>query len=72
VSQVPLLGDIPVLGELFKSRSTTRSRSRFYVFIRTNILRNEGFEDLKYISDVDVQAAGLDDGWPTVEPRVMQ
>lgn len=72
VSQVPLLGDIPFLGELFKSRSKSRSRSRFYVFIRADILRHGGFEDLKYLSDLDVLAAGVDDGWPTVEPRVIR
>ena len=27
VSQVPLLGDIPIVGEAFKSRSNTRTRS---------------------------------------------
>jgi general secretion pathway protein D len=37
-SQVPLLGDIPLLGEAFKSRSNTRTRSRFYVFIKADIL----------------------------------
>ena len=72
VSQVPLLADIPLLGELFKSRSKSRSRSRFYIFIRADILRHGGFEDLKYLSDLDVLAAGVDDGWPQVEPRVIR
>lgn len=72
VSQVPLLGDIPILGELFKSRSRSRSVSRFYVFIRANVLRHGGFEGLKYMSDREVMAAGVDDGWPRVEPRVIR
>lgn len=33
-NKVPLLGDIPVLGHLFKSWSRTRTRTRLYVFIR--------------------------------------
>lgn len=72
VSQVPLLGDIPIVGEAFKSRSNTRTRSRFYVFIRANILRQGGFEDLKYLSDVATAEAGIDDGFPANEPRVIK
>jgi general secretion pathway protein D len=72
VSQVPLLGDLPLVGELFKSRSKSSSLSRFYLFVRANILRHDGFEDLKFLSDRDVLAAGVDDGWPAVEPRVIR
>jgi general secretion pathway protein D len=72
VSQVPFLGNIPIIGEAFKTRNNSSSRSRFFVFIRANILRNRGFEDLKYISDRDVATAGIDDGLPKVEPRVIK
>jgi len=71
-SQVPLLGDIPLLGEAFKSRSNTKTRSRFYVFIKADILRQGGFEDLKYLSDVATAEAGIDDGFPVNEPRVIK
>lgn len=71
-NQVPGIGSVPILGELFKSRSNTQSRSRFYVFIRANILRSRGYEDLKYLSEVATGAAGVDDGWPVVEPRVIR
>ncbi len=72
VSQVPLLGDLPLIGELFKNRSTSTTRAHFYVFVRVNILRQNGFEDLKYLSDRDAFAAGVDDGWPQVKPRVIR
>jgi general secretion pathway protein D len=42
-NQVPFLGDIPILGEAFKSRNNSATRTRFFVFIRTCILRREGF-----------------------------
>ena len=71
VTQIPLLSSIPIIGEVFKNRSKSSSRSRFYVFIRANVLRHDGFEDLKYISEQDVIAAGIDDGWPEVYPRVI-
>ncbi len=72
ISQIPFVGDIPILGEAFKSRSVTRTRSKFYVFIRANILRQGGFEDLKYASDLAAQEAGIDDGFPSVEPQVIR
>ncbi len=72
VSQVPLLGDIPLLGEAFKRRSNNYSLARFFVFIRASVLRQGQFEDLKYLSDRDVAAAGIDDGWPEVEPRLIR
>ena len=39
-SQVPLLGDIPVLGNLFKSRSIERVKRTLFVFLRPTILRD--------------------------------
>ncbi len=72
VNQVPGLGQIPLLGELFKNRANTNSRSRFYVFIRANILRHGSFEDLKYLSEIATTQTGVDDGWPVVEPRVIR
>ncbi len=40
-SKVPLLGDIPVLGNLFRSRSTEYEKKNLMVFLRPRILRNE-------------------------------
>ncbi|MBZ0172962.1 MAG: hypothetical protein K8E66_11315, partial [Phycisphaerales bacterium] len=68
---IPLLSDVPILGEAFKNRSKSSSRTRFYVFIRPTILRDRDFEDLKYLSDRDVADTGIDDGWPVPEPRVI-
>jgi type II secretory pathway component GspD/PulD (secretin) len=70
-SQVPGLGSIPLIGELFKSRGVSHSRTRFYVFVRASILRSTNFEDLKHLSDGQSTSAGIDDGWPAVEPRLI-
>ena len=72
VSQVPLLGDIPFVGELFKSRSRTTTRSRFFVFLRADVLRHSGFEDLKYLSDENRRAASLPPDWPESTPRIIR
>ncbi len=71
-TKTPLLGDIPILGALFKSQSDSSSRSRFYVFIRATVMRSPGFEHLKYISEDLAQEVGVDDGWPEVEPRIIR
>jgi general secretion pathway protein D len=39
-SQVPFLGSIPLLGELFKTRSVDKVKSNLMVFIRPRILRD--------------------------------
>lgn len=40
-SKVPLLGDIPVLGELFKSRSRSRNKTNLMVFLRPVVMRDQ-------------------------------
>ncbi len=38
--KVPLLGDIPLLGNLFRYRSSSKSRQNLMIFLRPSILRN--------------------------------
>jgi len=45
VSKVPLLGDIPLLGNLFRSTSNSKSKQNLMVFIRPTILRDAGSYD---------------------------
>lgn len=39
-SQVPILGDIPIVGELFKSRRETRQKRTLFIFLKPTILRD--------------------------------
>ncbi|MBB5697552.1 type II secretion system secretin GspD [Sphingomonas yantingensis] len=39
-SQVPILGDIPVVGELFKSRQEQRQKRTLFIFLKPTILRD--------------------------------
>ncbi len=41
VTQVPVLGDIPVIGNLFKSRSRSRGKTNLMVFLRPVVIRNQ-------------------------------
>ncbi|HIV69567.1 MAG TPA: type II secretion system secretin GspD [Candidatus Aquabacterium excrementipullorum] len=40
-SQVPILGDIPYIGNLFKSRSRSRNKTNLMVFLRPVVMRTE-------------------------------
>jgi general secretion pathway protein D len=40
-SQVPGLGDIPVIGNLFKTRSRTRAKTNLMVFLRPVVMRSQ-------------------------------
>ena len=39
IEKIPLLGDIPVLGNLFRSRARTRNKTNLMIFIRPTIIR---------------------------------
>ena len=40
VKKVPLLGDIPLLGRIFQSSSTSRTKRNLMVFLRPTIVRD--------------------------------
>ncbi|MDR2127475.1 MAG: type IV pilus secretin PilQ [Burkholderiaceae bacterium] len=42
VTQVPLLGDIPILGNLFKSRGKTSNKQELLVFITPKVISDSG------------------------------
>ena len=48
-SKVPLLGDIPLLGALFRSTSSSKSKQNLMVFLRPSILRDD--TDSAYITN---------------------
>ena len=69
---IPILGDIPILGWLFGTRSRLNAESTLFVFIRPVILRDDKFEDLKYLSEQGVHAAGIAGDFPPSEPIPMR
>lgn len=40
IETIPLLGDIPLLGNLFKSRAKSRSKTNLMIFIRPTVIRS--------------------------------
>jgi general secretion pathway protein D len=49
VSKVPCLGDIPVLGALFRAKSTKNQKTDLLIFLTPHIIRD--YSDLKGLSD---------------------
>lgn len=41
VTQVPLLGDIPVMGNLFKNRSTSKAKRELLIFLTPRVLQSD-------------------------------
>ena len=72
VTKVPWLGDIPILGHLFRLTGKTDKNSTLFVFIRPVILRDDQFEDLKYLSERDLELAELPSNLPPCELLIMQ
>jgi general secretion pathway protein D len=54
--KVPLLGDIPVLGWLFKTKSSSREKTNLYVFITSHIVRTQ--QDARKIYDEKRETMG--------------
>jgi general secretion pathway protein D len=48
LERIPLLGDLPLIGNLFRSRGRSRGRTNLMVFIRPTILRSA--EDARAVS----------------------
>ncbi len=56
-TKVPFLGDIPILGWLFKSTSKRKQKTNLLIFLRPHIIRNEG--DIATITEQKKQKMDL-------------
>ncbi len=81
-TKVPLLGDIPFVGGLFRTTSNQDNQSRLYVFVKAHILRPgkefEGLSDIEVVSaknratferyEREMQEY---ENWPAIKPEPM-
>ncbi len=70
-NSIPILDQIPIIKELIGSRSRTDNDTTLFVFIRPVILRDDKFEDLKYLSEKKAKLSDLPSDFPTSEPVPM-
>ncbi len=68
VSGLPWLQNIPVVKYAFSNRTLSDSHTSLFVFIRPIILRDDKYEDLKFLSDRDVGAACIPPELPASSP----
>ncbi|GAB4397556.1 MAG: type II secretion system secretin GspD [Rhodoferax sp.] len=62
--KVPGLGDIPLLGNLFKSESRSRKKTNLMVFLRPVVVRSAKDADRLALDRYDLMRAGLQDNQP--------
>ncbi len=72
VNAVPILGQIPIIKHLFSNETDNKSQSTLFVFIRPVILRDDKFEDLKFLSQRQVALAQLPGEYPASEPLIIE
>jgi general secretion pathway protein D len=67
-NSLPIIDQIPIINLLFGARSVQHSDTTLFVFIRPIILRDDKFDDLKYLSDRKLHQARLPGMYPASEP----
>jgi general secretion pathway protein D len=69
-SKVPLLGDIPGVGALFRSESRTKNRTNLMVFLRPVVLRDAAAGDRLSLDRYEQIRAQQKDGQPVHHPML--
>jgi type II secretory pathway component GspD/PulD (secretin) len=71
INKVPFLGDIPLLGELFRSTNKINNQSKLYVFLTPQIMTDPNFNDLKKLSYGPQHEMGIDQDIPDLKPALI-
>lgn len=81
-SKVPILGDIPLIGGLFRGIDNSDEQSRLYIFVKAHIIRpgdqEGGLKDIRRVSErnrasfeeIEDKFQKLED-WPGIKPTPM-
>jgi len=64
-SKVPLLGDIPILGQLFRSESRTKTRTNLMVFLRPVVMRTAEDANKLSLDRYDLMRSSQKDSQPS-------
>ena len=69
---IPVLENIPLIRRLTGNEGTADGQTTLYVFLKPVILRDDKFEDLKHLSDVNVRCAGSCPDYPESKPVLVR
>ncbi|MEL7499548.1 MAG: secretin N-terminal domain-containing protein [Planctomycetota bacterium] len=69
---IPLVERIPIFRHLTSSQTNDEEFQRFFVFIKPVILRDDKFQDLRYISEKEKSAACIPSDLPKSQPIIIR
>lgn len=69
--KVPLIGDIPILGQLFKDDNKNDRKTTLYVFLTPRIMRDPNFLDLRLKTKGPRSNAFITDDFPALVPTMI-
>jgi type II secretory pathway component GspD/PulD (secretin) len=72
VVKVPLLGDIPLLGHLFRDTNKSDNGTVLYVFITPYIMSDPSFQDMRLLTRGPQSEVALPDTVPQIQPRAIE
>ena len=67
IMKIPLLGDIPLIGNLFKDQNYSNRKLTLFVFITPRIMRDPTFADLRLITQNPLARARVESEFPPPE-----
>ena len=82
-SKMPIIGDVPIIGGLFRSIDNKSARGKLYIFVRASIIRpgdqEGGIEDIKRVSNRNRRAfEEMEEkfqkaqDWPGIDPEPLE
>lgn len=71
VVKVPFIGDIPLVGLLFRDTSRRRTESLLYIFITPRILNDRNFQGYRLVTEGPRKIADIAPDAPPLEPSMM-
>lgn len=72
VVKVPLLGDIPLVGHLFRDTAKEDTEQLLYIFITPRILNDRNFADLRLLTRGPQDTMGIGPDLPELQPSRIQ
>ncbi|BDT68956.1 secretin XcpQ [Comamonadaceae bacterium OS-1] len=70
IEKVPLLGDVPYLGNFFKSESRSRKKTNLMVFLRPIVVRDSGTSDALALDRYDMMRVQQQGVTPSAHPML--
>lgn len=67
VVKVPFIGDIPLLGQLFRRTNKVNNKAKLYVFLTPRIMTDPNFNDLKLLTQGPQSEVNLESDAPRLE-----